>query len=277
MCVCRKAVKEEEPLKRIVLLLLALLGGIIIWTGGTVTAEEENASSPAVLSFSSFDGGGYVYTVEIGDPSILSCAVKRDYGSGWNELETGSPYHEIFTFTGIKPGTTSVTIYGRSPILENTDAVYTASVDEKLNVTLTSIRAISTFFLSRSADIAYDTYNITLGQDGYHVSINEGKDRLIDSASVDALMKIIDEYELSRWDGFIESQPFVLDGESFWLEIKLTDGTIIRARGDNRYPENYFEAISRIQGILSHAKTASGFAGDIWHILQSILSSGNTQ
>ena len=52
----------------------------------------------------------------------------------------------IFTFTGLKPGSTTVNIYGRSPIIENDDASYTAVVDEDLNVTLRAERAISTFF-----------------------------------------------------------------------------------------------------------------------------------
>ena len=42
----------------------------------------------------------------------------------------------------------------------------------------------------------------------------------------------------------------MLDGEGFWLEIALTDGTSITARGENAFPENYFPAISRMQETL---------------------------
>ena len=73
-------------------------------------------------------------------------------------------------------------------------------------------------------------------------------------AAVDALMQIVDEYDLARWDGFSESNDQVLDGEGFWLEINLTDHTSILARGDNAFPENYFPAVGAMQEILDEAK-----------------------
>ena len=224
-------------------------GGITDWTGEVVTAEEGQTAKTAELTFSSFDGGGHEYTAEIEDPSILACTSVRDYGAR-DELEDGSPYRMIFTFTGLKPGTTGVNIYGRSPIIENDDASYTAVVDEELNVTLRAERAISTFFLYRNGEINYDSYQIIREQDGYYVSVNDGEGQSMDSEAADALMRIIDEYDVARWDGFDESEENVLDGEGFWLEIALTDGTSITARGENAFPENYFPAISRIQETL---------------------------
>ena len=228
-------------------------GGINTWTGEIVTTEEESTAKTAVLSFSSFDGGGHEYTVEIEDPTIVTVTSRRDYGDR-DELEEGSPYNEIFTFTGRKPGTTTVMVYGRSPIIENDDAVYTAIVDDALNVTLKPERKISTFYLYRNGEIKYDSYHITLWQDGYHVSVNDGDDQHIDTESVETLMRIVDEYDLEQWDGFSESESFVLDGEGFWLEIQLTDGTSILARGDNAFPKNYFPAIGLIQEALDNAK-----------------------
>lgn len=46
---------------------------------------------------------------------------------------------------------------------------------------------------------------------------------------------------VERWDGFCDSNPNVLDGESFTLEIILTDGNTISASGSNAYPKNYRE------------------------------------
>lgn len=236
-------------------------GGIMTWTGEIVTAEEEKAPQAAELSFSSFDGGGLEYTVEIEDASIVACTERRDYGNR-NELEEGSPYRAIFTFTGLKAGSTTVKVYGRSPIIENKDAVYTAIVDEALNVTLKSQRKISTFFLCRSGDIHYDSYHITYWQDGYHVSVNDGEEQYIDAESVDALMRIIDGYELEKRDGFNEAEEFVLDGESFWLQVQLTDGASIQARGDNAFPENYFPAMALMQEALDGAAITYGIATD---------------
>ena len=241
-------------MKGITRLLPVLLAALLL-TGWTMAGRATEAYDPesAVLSFSSFDGGGHEYSVEIEDPNVLACASERDYGNR-DELEDGSPYWQVFTFTGLKPGTTKVSVYGRSPILDNDDTVYTAVVDEGFNVTLTPVRAISTFFLYRSGDIHYDSYSVTHWADGYHVSVNDGPDRRIDDASVEALMTAVDAFDLARWDGFEASNDFVLDGESFWLEVRLTDGTGIMARGDNAYPEDYFPAVSRLQEILDNAR-----------------------
>ena len=140
----------------------------------SVAAAEQSKGEKAVVEFSSFDGGGHEYSVEIEDPTILSCTGKRDYGPPRDEPEDGSPFRMIFTFTGLKPGTTTVSVYGRSPIMENDDSIYTAVVDEDLNVTLEPVRMISTFFMSRNADIFYNTYRVSHWEDGYHVSVNDG-------------------------------------------------------------------------------------------------------
>ena len=241
-------------------------GGINTWSGDIVTTADENASGETVsktaeLSFSSFDGGGFEYTVMVEDPSILSFSTKRDYGEDHDELECGSPYEVIFTFTGLKPGTTTVTVNGRSPIIEFIDdAIYTAVVDDALYVTLLSVRQIADFHLYRNGEIYYDSYHISHWEDGYHVSVNDKADQHIDTASVDALMQVIDEFDLSQWDGFDKTNEYVLDGEGFWLEIRLTDGTSIEARGENAFPENYFPAISAIQEILDKAEIRERFS-----------------
>ena len=230
--------------------ILAALLAALLCAG---VAAAETSGTGAELRLLSFDGGGHEYTVEIEDPSILACAGERDYGPGDHSLETGSTFEQVFTFTGLKPGTTAVAVWGRSPILENDDRLYTATVDAALNVTLTAERAISTFFLSRTGDIHYDSYSITREPDGYRASVNDGEPQAIDGAVVEALARAVEEYDLARWDGFRESREFVLDGESFWLELRLTDGSHISASGDNAFPEGYFPAISAIQDILDGA------------------------
>ena len=231
-------------MKRMIGLLLAFLLALGVWAG----AEE------AVVTFASFDGGGHEYTVEIGDPSILACEVTRDYRGEDPSLVDGASFDVVCTFTGLAPGSTTVAVSGRSPILENDDALYTATVDEALNVTLVPVRVLSTFFLYRSGEICRDSYSITRGPEGYLVSVSDGEPEAIDDASVAALERAVEDYGLERWDGFDESEPDVLDGEGFWLEIRLTDGTSIRARGDNAFPEGYFEAMGTIQDILDNAK-----------------------
>ena len=126
-----------------------------------VLKEEE-----AVLYFSSFAGGGYEYTAKVDDPSVVRCGTRYVYEEHAEELD-GASFDYIVTFTGLKPGSTTVTIYGRSPVMENEDSIYTVSVDEDLHVTLTPVRAISFFYVYRNGEINYDSYRITLDKDGY--------------------------------------------------------------------------------------------------------------
>lgn len=94
-----------------------------------------------VLSFNSFDGGGYAYTAILEDEGIVSYTSKRDYGKQKHEVIDGAAYNVIFTFTGLKSGTTSLKIEARSPIIQPEDYYYTITVDESLNVKITEKEA----------------------------------------------------------------------------------------------------------------------------------------
>lgn len=224
----------------------------ILWILAALLALGAAAAEGAELTFSSFDGGGHEYAVKIGDPALLACDESRDYGER-QEAEASSAYTVTFAFTGLSPGSTRVAVEGRSPILENDDYLYTATVDGDLNVTLAPVREISTFFLARNGEIYYDSYAIARGEDGFLLSVSDGEPREIDDASAAALMDVVEKYGVEGWDGFDESMEYVLDGEGFTLEICLTDGTHILARGDNAFPENYFPAIGKMQEILENA------------------------
>ena len=174
-------------------------GGIMTWTGEIVTPEEEKAvtEASAVLRFSSFSGGGYDYSVEVDDPSVVRCEARYAFEAHAEEID-GASYDYIVTFTGLKPGATTAAIYGCSPIMDNENSIYTVSVDDGLQVTLTPVRAISTFFVYRSGEIRYDSYKITFGAEGYRVSVNEKPEQPLSAAIADALMAVIDRYEIGR-------------------------------------------------------------------------------
>ena len=212
-------------------------------------ASAETAMEPAILRFSSFSGGGYEYSVEVDDPTIVKCEAQYEFEAHAEEID-GAAYDYIVSFSGLKPGTTTAAIYGRSPILDNENRIYTVSVDEALHVTLSPVRALSTFYVHRNGEIRYDSYQITLGPDGYQVSVNEEQEQPVSADYINAIMKVIDTYDVASWNGFSESRNFVLDGEGFWLDITLTDGTEVHARGDNAFPEHYFEVIGEIWDIL---------------------------
>ena len=117
---------------------------------------------------------------------------------------------------------------------------------------------LSYFFLTRSGDIAYDSYEIELSEDEYRVSVNGEEEQEFPGEAADGLLEIVEEYDLESWDGFDESAPFVLDGELFRLEIRFADGTGITACGDNRFPPQYYDAIGSLQELLDKAVKNTG-------------------
>jgi rhodanese-related sulfurtransferase len=104
-------------------------GGINTWPGEIVTEEAPSVKQTASVSFDSFDGGGPEFTVRIADPEIVSCAAERRYHRADHDEIDGAGYTVTFTFTGLKPGETEVTISARSPIADNFDALYAVRVD----------------------------------------------------------------------------------------------------------------------------------------------------
>ena len=237
--------KHGKLFAAVLILLAALLCLACCAAEGDALNKDE-----AVLYFSSFAGGGYEYTVQVDDHSVVRCGTRYEYEEHAEEID-GASFDFIVTFTGLKPGSTTATIYGRSPIMENEDSMYTVSVDEDLHVTLEPVRAISFFYVYRNGEINYDSYRITLDTDGYYLSVNEEPAAPFNKFLAQAIVDIIDKYDVASWDGFAESQDFVLDGEGFWLEFTLTDGTRVLARGDNAFPENYFDAMGEIWDILT--------------------------
>ena len=117
--------------------LLALTG-----CAGSSQGQVTDVDPPegaAVLSFHSFDGGGPEYGAVIEDPSVVSCSIAHEYSDPDHEMLDGAAFTVLLTFTGLKPGETTVTVSARSPIADNFDSVYSAVVDEDLRVTLTEL------------------------------------------------------------------------------------------------------------------------------------------
>ncbi len=128
-------------------------GGIIDWTGETVRQgentmkKEPDVTKPAQgrkaeLSYQSFDGGGPEYSVRIEDETVVSCSRKTFYAKPDHDRMTGAGYTVVFTITGLRPGKTTLTVSGRSPIMPPEDETYDVTVNEELDVTL-SLRDIN--------------------------------------------------------------------------------------------------------------------------------------
>ena len=61
----------------------------------------------------------------------------------------------------------------------------------------------------------------------------------VDKESLDKIIKILNTYKVSKWDGFRESDKNVLDGDSFAFSINMKDGKSISASGYMKWPTNY--------------------------------------
>ena len=149
----------------------AILGGCAAY--GIRGGDKENIggdTKTAVLTFSSFDGGGHSYSVLTDDPDILSYTIEKDYGKRRDPRAAGSRFDVIIKLRGEKPGTTGVTVIGRSPVMANDDHIYTAVVDNDLNVELTPLLRISELYIDRTSGGLHSVYAVTIDGNGYELS-----------------------------------------------------------------------------------------------------------
>ena len=210
----------------------------------------------AALSFSSFEGGGAEYRVEIEDPEIVACRSSRRYDSDEDPLPPGSGFTETFTFTGLKPGTTMVTVFADSPLADSWSAAYTATVDGSLRVTLARKRAMTRFEYCRGGSTVPITREVFLEGGEYRLRQDDEAPRRIDGAVAAELQRIVEEFDMASWDGFSGSNPNVLDGESFRLDIEFDDGTSVHASGTNAFPDGYRRAMDRVEELLESERMA---------------------
>ena len=61
---------------------------------------------------------------------------------------------------------------------------------------------------------------------------------------VSEMNDLLKKYRIYRWDGYQKSNPYVMDGSSWNLNIRLANGQTITASGYMMYPDNYREFIN---------------------------------
>ena len=105
--------------------LAALLAFLLILSALCGAAAEAGAVE---MTFSSFEGGGPEYWLEIEDPESATFACRREYDTPDGAELPGAAYRIIYTFTGLKPGETRLTVSQSSPLLEGFDATYKLSI-----------------------------------------------------------------------------------------------------------------------------------------------------
>ena len=59
------------------------------------------------------------------------------------------------------------------------------------------------------------------------------------------------EYQVDQWNGFHESNDYVLDGDSFSLRVQMKNQEVIEASGYMKWPKNYLEFRSKVDELFS--------------------------
>ncbi|MBP5684391.1 MAG: hypothetical protein J6X02_03955 [Bacilli bacterium] len=65
------------------------------------------------------------------------------------------------------------------------------------------------------------------------------KEYEVDNKTIVELCDLLNKYDISKWNGFDESDQNVLDGDSFSFSLNLHNGKSISASGYMRWPKNY--------------------------------------
>ncbi len=74
----------------------------------------------------------------------------------------------------------------------------------------------------------------------------EADEFLTDTSFLQELDRMIEKYNVKKWNGFTRSNRMVMDGHGFRLSIKMDNGERLYATGYMAWPENYDEFSSEV-------------------------------
>lgn len=75
-------------------------------------------------------------------------------------------------------------------------------------------------------------------------------EKMMDASLMDQVQKILETYDVGKWNGFRGNDSMVLDGSSFSFHVKFTDGTSISASGNNAFPKNQRKVFSELNSLI---------------------------
>ena len=73
------------------------------------------------------------------------------------------------------------------------------------------------------------------------ISEEETQEFELSKDKIQEIINKLNEYHVSRWNGFNKSDKYVLDGNSFSLNIRMKNNNTIEASGYMMWPNNYYE------------------------------------
>ena len=225
-----------------------------------VSPKGSGNEGTARLEFHSFSGGGPEFNVEIQDPDVVS--VEKTYRYDKRDAYVdGAGFDVYFTFTGLKAGTTLVTVAERSPIAGNFDHLYEVAVDKDLKVQLTKLSVADLDALTEpTATLAIETEGrIFYAAFADNASAAAFRDRLNDGP----LVLTLQDYGHFEKVGDL---PWALEQSD--EEITAVPGDVILYQGDKLsiyYDENTwtFTRLGRIENVTREELLAAFGEGDV--------------
>ena len=143
---------------------------------------------------------------------------------------------------------------------------------EALCKRLAQNHVLTRFFFGRGGYMMPVYREVVLRNGRYYLMEDDEAIREFPPAFAEELEKLVSDYKLEDWNGFRGSDPRVLDGEGFTLEISFADDVRVRASGENKFPEGYHGAVSAIEDVFRREEMAfiageykyekAGFGGD---------------
>ncbi len=105
-------------------------------------------------------------------------------------------------------------------------------------------------YFSKNNMAGVKTFEIlTIGEDWYWC-MDEEDYHLITDSQKEKILTLFEDSHLKDWNGFNGVAEGICDGGGFQLLIVLTDQSMIRATGENEYPDNFNEVVGGIDQIL---------------------------
>jgi len=100
-------------------------------------------------------------------------------------------------------------------------------------------------------EIKVDNDVVNFNANGYN-GVELNKKQVIDKSNIQKLEKIIKDNDIGKWNGFNKEKDYILDGYSFNLIIKYSNGYVIEAYGYEKYPKNYKDIHNQIIDVLEN-------------------------
>lgn len=122
---------------------------------------------------------------------------------------------------------------------------------------------VDTFYYAYHGSIGGDSYSYSVTEeDGKHYFVYESMlhpdygelTKEVDDAFLDQVTKLYKECHLATWDGYDETNEYVLDGDGFSLSISFRDGQSLQAYGSNSEPDGYRDFCEKMQALFSPLK-----------------------